>query len=183
MRTVVVTGGGTGIGRAIAEAFVGAGDQVVIIGRRADVLSAAAEGMQRGAEQSVFWRSCDISDPDQVDAFAAWLVHSVSSTVDVLVNNAGGTGLISDDASTRDAAEYALSMLSPNLVGTYLMVHGMRPHLRRPAARIVNLSSIAAFRGGGDMYSAAKAGVVGLTYSMVGELGQKESQSMQSPLA
>lgn len=76
-----------------------------------------------------FWRSCDISDPDQVDAFAAWLVDSVSSTVDVLVNNAGGTGLISDDASTRDAAEYALSMLSVNHVGTYLMVHSMRAPL------------------------------------------------------
>lgn len=97
MRTVVVTGGRTGIGRAIAEAFVGAGDQVVIIGRRTDVLSAAAKEMQRGAGQSVFWRSCDISDPDQVDAFAAWLVDSVSSTVDVLVNNSGGTGLISDE--------------------------------------------------------------------------------------
>ncbi len=64
MRTVVVTGGGTGIGRAVAEAFVGIGEQVVIIGRRADVLSATAEGLHRNAEQSVFWRNCDISDPD-----------------------------------------------------------------------------------------------------------------------
>jgi len=62
-------------------------------------------------------------------------------------------------------------MLDANLIGTYLMTHGLRPYFRRPGARIVNISSIAAFRGGGDMYSAAKAGVVGLTYALALELG------------
>jgi 3-oxoacyl-[acyl-carrier protein] reductase len=61
-------------------------------------------------------------------------------------------------------------MLATNLVGAYLMVHAARPILRRPGGRIVNISSIAAFRGGGDMYSAAKAGLVGLTYSLAREL-------------
>jgi 3-oxoacyl-[acyl-carrier protein] reductase len=62
-------------------------------------------------------------------------------------------------------------MLSTNLVGAYLMAHALGPHLRRPGGRIVNISSIAAFRGGGDMYSAAKAGLVGLSYSLAQDLG------------
>ena len=62
-------------------------------------------------------------------------------------------------------------MLSANLVGAYLMVHALRPNLRRPGERVINISSIAAFRGGGDMYSAAKAGLVGLTYSLAQDFG------------
>jgi 3-oxoacyl-[acyl-carrier protein] reductase len=171
MRTVVVTGGGTGIGRAVAEAFVDAGDEVVIVGRRESVLSEATKSIQRGASKRVAWRKCDVSDPEQVDSFADWLVSEFAATVDVLVNNAGGTGQIGPDATTREAADYASYVLSANLVGAYLMVHRLRRHLRRPGGRIVNMSSIAAFRGGGDMYSAAKAGLVGLTYSLAGELG------------
>jgi 3-oxoacyl-[acyl-carrier protein] reductase len=75
------------------------------------------------------------------------------------------------DAPTNEAAAYAQEILSANLVGVYLMVHALRPHFRRPGGRIVNISSIAAFRGGGDMYSAAKAGVVGLTYSLAQDFG------------
>ena len=71
----------------------------------------------------------------------------------------------------EEAAAYARDMLATNLVGVYVMIHALRPHLRRPGGRIVNISSIAAFRGGWDMYSVAKAGVVGLTYALAGELG------------
>ena len=95
----------------------------------------------------------------------------MGDTIDVLVNNAGGTANLSDDASTAEAARYANETLSGNLVGTFLMAHALGSRLRRPGGRIVNLSSIAAFRGGGDIYSAAKAGVVGLTYSLAGSLG------------
>jgi 3-oxoacyl-[acyl-carrier protein] reductase len=62
-------------------------------------------------------------------------------------------------------------MLSANLVGAYLMIRALHQHLRRPGGRVVNVSSIAAFRGGGDMYSAAKAGLVGLSYALAQELG------------
>jgi 3-oxoacyl-[acyl-carrier protein] reductase len=170
-RTVVVTGGGTGMGKAIAAAFAGDGDQVVIVGRRAEALRSAAEDIQSRTSAPLRWRACDVSDPARVDDFVAWLMAEVGDTVDVLVNNAGGTGSVDRDAPTRAAAEYAYRMLSGNLVGTYLMVHALWKHLRRPGGRIINMSSIAAFRGGGDMYSAAKAGVVGLTYSLAGELG------------
>jgi 3-oxoacyl-[acyl-carrier protein] reductase len=170
-RTTIVTGGGTGIGRAIAATFVRNGDEVVIVGRRIDVLQSAAKDLETESSLPVRWRSCDVSDPAQIDDFVAWLAAEGIETVDVLVNNAGGTGSVDRDASTHTAADYARSMLSANLIGTYLMVHALWNHLRRPGGRIINISSIAAFRGGGDMYSAAKAGVVGLTYALAGELG------------
>ncbi len=172
-RTVVVTGAGTGIGRATAAAFAAGGDVVVLLGRRPDVLSDAADEIGREAPDRVRWRRCDVSDPAQVDSFVAWLTRDVSDTLEVLVNNAGGgtrTGALPAGSSVAEAARYANAMLATNLVGAYLMVHAARPLLRRPGGRIVNISSIAAFRGGGDMYSAAKAGLVGLTYSLAREL-------------
>jgi 3-oxoacyl-[acyl-carrier protein] reductase len=168
---VIVTGGGTGIGRAIAAAFARSGDKVVIVGRRTSILQETSEDLQRDSFWPVRWRACDVSDPAQIDGFVDWLAAEGIEMVDVLVNNAGGTGSVDRDASTCAAADYAYRMLSTNLIGTYLMVHALWKHLRRPGGRIVNISSIAAFRGGGDMYSAAKAGVVGLTYSLAGELG------------
>jgi len=173
-RAVVITGAGTGIGRSTAAAFVANGDVVVLTGRRSDVLSRAANEIGRGESDRVWWRQCDVSDPVQVDAFAVWFTRCVSDALDVLVNNAvGGTpsAAMSPGATTAEAAGYAQAMLATNLVGAYLMVHAFRPLLRRPGGRIVNISSIAAFRGGGDMYSAAKAGLVGLAYSLARELG------------
>jgi 3-oxoacyl-[acyl-carrier protein] reductase len=169
-RVVVVTGGGTGIGRAIAAAFAADGDVVVLLGRRPNVLSHAADEIGRDAPGRVRWRQCDVSDPAQVDSFMAWLTRDVSDTLDVLVNNAGGTGALRPGSTVAEAASFAHAMLATNMVGAYLMVHAVRALLRRPGGRIVNISSIAAFRGGGDMYSAAKAGLVGLTYSLAREL-------------
>src|SRR5438105_3316532 len=143
-RTVVISGGGTGMGKAIAGAFASDRESVVILGRRKDVLQRAATELG-GA---VVPRQCDVTDPAQVEAFVEWLHNEVSPTVDVLVNNAGGTGSLEETASLAEAAAYAVEMLSANLVGAYLMVHALRPCLRRPGGRVINISSIAAFRGG-----------------------------------
>lgn len=172
-RTVVITGAGTGIGRATAAAFFADGEAVVLLGRRSNVLSAAAEEIGKGRPDRVRWRQCDVSDPAQVDSFVGWFTRDVSDALDVLVNNAGGgtsAAALSPGSTAAEAAGYAQAMLATNLVGAYLMVHAVRSLLRRPGGRILNISSIAAFRGGGDMYSAAKAGLVGLTYSLAREL-------------
>jgi 3-oxoacyl-[acyl-carrier protein] reductase len=144
---------------------------VIIVGRRASVLQSAAVKVEAESSRPIRWQPCDVSEAAQIDGFVDWLAAEGIETVDVLVNNAGGTGSVARDVSTRTAADYAQRMLSANLVGAYLMVHALWKYLRRPGGRIINVSSIAAFRGGGDMYSAAKAGVVGLTYSLAGELG------------
>lgn len=171
-RLVVVTGGGTGIGRAIASAFAAEGDHVVLVGRRDGILAETAMRIQMKAPDArVAWHRCNVSKPDEVAAFRDWLTSEIGSTVDVIVNNAGGVSTVADDASLQEAAAYAWEELGGNLVGTYMMIHALLPSLRRPGGRIVNISSIAALRGGGGMYSAAKAGVIGLTYSLAGDLG------------
>jgi NAD(P)-dependent dehydrogenase (short-subunit alcohol dehydrogenase family) len=72
-RTAIVTGGGTGIGRAIAATFARSVDEVVIVGRRASVLQSAAVELEAESPRPVRWRSCDVSDPGQIDDFVDWL--------------------------------------------------------------------------------------------------------------
>jgi 3-oxoacyl-[acyl-carrier protein] reductase len=170
-RIVVVTGGGTGIGRAIAAAFAAGGDRVVIVGRREHALAETAAEISARSSGAIAWRTCDVAAPEQVQETVTWLRAQVSDVGDVLVTNAGGSGSLEPGASLHEAAAYARRTVDTNLIGTYLMIHALRPWLRRPGGRIITVSSIAAFRGGGDMYSAAKAGVVGLTYALAQELG------------
>lgn len=171
VRQVIVTGGGTGIGRAIAEVFAADGHQVIVLGRRPQMLEQTARDLRTQIPNaSVRWQQCDVSRAKEVEAFVRWLVTSVDAPIDVLVNNAGGVDALAADASLAEMAASAQRLLANNLIGTYLMSRALSPHLCRPGGRIINISSIAAVRGGGDMYSAAKAGVIGLTYSLAGDL-------------
>src|SRR6202041_2851381 len=92
-RVAVVSGGGTGIGRATAAALAGDGMDVVILGRRAEVLRIAVEELNGGpgaASGEVSWVRADVSDPVQV-AQAAEVIRERYPVVDVVVNNAGGS--------------------------------------------------------------------------------------------
>lgn len=170
-RTVIVTGGGTGIGRAIAQSFAADGEHVIILGRRAQPLRQASGSLEEQFPAAkVEWRTCDITSVDEVTGFVRWLASADVAAVDALVNNAGAVNDAADGEALEQRAASARSMLESNLVGAYLMTEALIPHLRRPGGRIVNISSIAAVRGGGGMYSAAKAGVIGLTYALAGEL-------------
>lgn len=85
-KSILVTGGGSGLGLEISKALAAKGATVHICGRRASVLEAAATEIGQGAERKVHWHTCDIRDADQVDAMveAMWKVGPVTS----LVNNA-----------------------------------------------------------------------------------------------
>jgi len=161
MRTVLVTGGGTGIGYAVAEAFVAAGDRVVITGRRADVLADACARL--GVTSSRF----DAADP------AAVAAADLPSTVDVLVNNAGGnTDFQSDDGEDLEAvaarwnANWAANVLSAVLVTT-----AVAPRMP-DGGRIITIGSIAARTGAGS-YGAAKAAVEAWTADLSAALGPR----------
>jgi 3-oxoacyl-[acyl-carrier protein] reductase len=165
-RSVVVSGGGTGIGRAIARSFAVDGERVLILGRRADVLSSAAAALNEEAGgDRVTWHAADLSVPDEVATVA-----EVAGDVDVVVNNAGGVDRSEQETleEVRDAWEHDLSS---NVLTAALLTTALEPRLRRPGGRIVNVSSIAALRGGGDSYSAAKAGLIGWTFQLAARLG------------
>jgi 3-oxoacyl-[acyl-carrier protein] reductase len=171
-RQVIVTGGGTGIGRAIAQRFAADSAHITLLGRRQPVLEQTAKDLQNQFPDAVInWQACDVSSVEEVQAFERWLQQTIDAPIDVLVNNAGGVDATPDDAPLAELAASAQRLLASNLLGTYLVTQALRPRLRRPGGRIINISSIAAVRGGGGMYSAAKAGVIGLTYALAGELG------------
>jgi 3-oxoacyl-[acyl-carrier protein] reductase len=96
-RIAVVTGGGAGIGRTVAAALAHQGDEVVILGRRAEVLERTA------AELGVRWRQADVTRRDDVRAAVDWVLAEVGPAIDVLVNNAGGTGSVAEGAPLEEA--------------------------------------------------------------------------------
>lgn len=158
-RTVVVTGGGTGIGRATAAAFARRGDDVLVVGRRREPLEAAA------AELGVRWVTADLADARSVEAAFA----DEPPVVDVLVNNAGGVPSSDGEGLEAVAAEWEAA-LRGNVLTAVLPTAALLGRLRRPCGRVVNVSSIAALRGGGT-YGAAKATLIGWSYALAAELG------------
>jgi 3-oxoacyl-[acyl-carrier protein] reductase len=165
-RVVVVSGGGTGMGRAVARSFALDGDHVWILGRREDVLREAAGSLNREAgPDRVTARAVDLTEPDGVAAFAGAV-----DRVDVVVNCAGGVDR--EDADTlAEVREAWLRDLSANVLTASLLTTALTPKVARPGGRIVNISSIAALRGGGESYSAAKAALIGWTYQLAAVLG------------
>ncbi|MFD7655718.1 SDR family NAD(P)-dependent oxidoreductase [Actinosynnema sp. NPDC059797] len=152
-RTAVVTGGGTGIGRAVAEELLRRGLDVVITGRREDVLARTADEL--GARAVMF----DAADPAAVQAALAHLPERV----DVLVNNAGGL------ASGDDLKQQWLKDYEANVVTAVLVTTALEPRLAEQG-RVVTIGSIAGRRGGGS-YGAAKAAVEAWTAELAFRLG------------
>ncbi|MEV4058219.1 SDR family oxidoreductase [Amycolatopsis sp. NPDC049688] len=163
-REIVVTGGGTGIGYAVAAAFAEAGEHVTITGRREQVLTEAAT--LAGARPVVF----DAADPAAVEAALAELPERV----DVLVNNAGGNtdflGSDGEDGLAGFAAAFERNLRS-NVVSAALVTHALRDRLA-DGARIITIGSIAAHTGAGS-YGAAKAAVEAWNVSVAREFGPR----------
>jgi 3-oxoacyl-[acyl-carrier protein] reductase len=165
-RTMVVSGGGTGMGKAIAAAFAEDGEHVVILGRRAGVLERAAKEMNvRTGREAVRWDAADLSVPKEAERAAEQI-----ASVDAIVNCAGGVDREPSQA-LREVADAWLRDLRSNVMTAVLLTTALLPRLVRPGGRIVNVSSIAALRGGGDSYSAAKAAVIGWTFHLASQLG------------
>lgn len=167
-RVVVVTGGGSGMGRAAAYRFSTNGDKVFILGRRVEKLNETAEG-----HANITGLQADVTDPKSVkQALEAILEHH--KTIDVLVNCAGGTAKLGSDASTEEQLNAWNQIINVNLTSVFIVINLFDEHMTRPGARIINVTSLAAFSGSrqpgvtGQAYSAAKSGVHGLTRTLVG---------------
>jgi NAD(P)-dependent dehydrogenase (short-subunit alcohol dehydrogenase family) len=98
------------------------------------------------------------------------LASRSDGTVDVLVNNAGGVHRGAFD-TPQEVADQWTAELRSNVITAVMVTTAVRPRLRRPGGRVINISSIAALRGGGGAYSAAKAAIIGWTYDLAAELG------------
>jgi 3-oxoacyl-[acyl-carrier protein] reductase len=164
-RTVLVTGGSSGIGRAVAARFLTAGDDVFITGRDPDRLGRAADEL--GAKPI----TCDAASPADVASLAAHLGPSL----DVLVNNAGGnTDFTAPEPETGDLAGLLASWranLDANLLSAVLTTEAVKDKLA-PGGSVISLGSIGAERGAGS-YGAAKAALASWNISLSSEVGPR----------
>ncbi|WP_327675369.1 SDR family NAD(P)-dependent oxidoreductase [Kitasatospora sp. NBC_00458] len=178
-RVVVVSGGGTGIGYAVAEAFAGEGEQVVLTGRRAEVLDRAAERLRAahpGAPAPVAL-AADLSDPAGAGLVAAGIGERWER-VDVLVNSAGGNAALGAPAGRTDglagAAWHWQENFRANTLTAVLLTEALKERLAAPGGRVLLIGSIAAYRGSGSgSYGAAKAALHPYAYDLSAELGPR----------
>jgi citronellol/citronellal dehydrogenase len=166
-KVAIVTGGGTGIGRAIALELLELGARVAICGRRQEPLEAlAAECRERGHE--VFAETCDIRDAERVATYVDHVIAKFGA-IDILVNNAGGQFPAPAQAISPKGFE---AVVRNNLVGTFNMTHAVanKAMLLARRGKIVNIIANI-FRGfpGMSHTGAARAGVDNLTKSLAVE--------------
>ncbi|MFG2908370.1 SDR family NAD(P)-dependent oxidoreductase [Kitasatospora sp. NPDC048286] len=160
-RNVVVTGGGTGIGYEVARRFVEAGDRVVIVGRRREVLEKAAADLGPNVTPLV----CDLADPDAVEAALA----DLPERIDVLINNAGSRETVVGGGPHALLARWR-GDFERNVLTVVLLTESVRDRLTPGSGRVVTISSIAALRGAGS-YGAAKASLHAWNHFLAAQLG------------
>jgi 2-dehydro-3-deoxy-L-rhamnonate dehydrogenase (NAD+) len=170
-RVALVTGAAQGIGLAVAERLAAAGASVVIADvNEKDGEEAARRLVTRGASAR-FYES-DVSDPDSVrQTFET--VFDIAGRIDILVNNAGVGGRFAPIQEQTDD-EWS-RVIGVDLTGVFLCCRAVIPHMiERGYGRIINISSLAGKEGSPDMvpYSAAKAGVIGLTKALAREVAR-----------
>ncbi len=154
-KVVLVTGGGSGIGLAVASAFVDEGCRVVVTGRSEEKLRHAAESVQ--PEKRLLWRVCDVSDRSAVQELFRWVEREVGG-VDILVNSAG-INVPNRCLADLDPADFD-RVLRVNATGTFNCIYAALPHMRRTGdGLVINIVSIAGLQASllaGLAYSAAK---------------------------
>ena len=168
----VVTGGGRGIGRAVALRLANEGADVAISYRSNDeTAEAAAEEVRATGVRCEIFKG-DVAAPDDVAALIKG-VNEAFGRIDILVNNAG---LTRDNLMMRMKEEEFDEVIGTNLKGTYLCTRAvLRPMIRARWGRIVNVSSVVGLVGnaGQANYAASKAGIIGFTKSVAREVAQR----------
>jgi NAD(P)-dependent dehydrogenase (short-subunit alcohol dehydrogenase family) len=168
-RVAVITGGARGIGRGIALKFAEEGCSVVITDVLAEEAKRTVEEVHNKGREGIFVK-CDVSNSGQVQRMIDQVIKKFGK-VDILVNNAGIGGV--PKSITEISEEEWDKLLSINLKGYFLCCKAVVPHMKNKGyGKIINISSMAAISPPAPTinYSAAKAGVLGLTLDLALEL-------------
>ena len=171
-QTALVTGGGRGIGRAIALALAESGLEVVV--NYSSSAAAAEEVVEliTASGGKAYALQANVSKEDDVDGLIKTVLER-SGRLDVLVNNAGITR---DGLLMRMKTSDWQAVIDLNLTGVFLCSRAVaRPMLKQKSGRIINITSVVGLMGnaGQANYAAAKAGVVGLTRSTAKEMASR----------
>ncbi|MCC6491382.1 MAG: 3-oxoacyl-[acyl-carrier-protein] reductase [Candidatus Hydrogenedentes bacterium] len=171
-KTVLITGGTRGIGRACAVAFAREGAQVAICGRTAATAQTAAAEIAAETGGKIAGFEADIASSTAVDALVKSITEALGP-IYVLVNNAGITR---DGLLMRMKPEDWSAVIDTNLTGAFNCCRAVsRDMLKQKAGRIINVSSIIGIRGQGGQtnYAAAKAGLIGFSKALAQELASR----------
>ncbi|WP_025763349.1 SDR family oxidoreductase [Dyadobacter tibetensis] len=172
--TIFITGGGSGIGRGLAESFHRLGNQVIISGRRKaklDQVTLANPGMQS--------LELDVSDPASIAAVSQKLIKDYPK-LNVLINNAGVMQL--DDAANTIHEEMLISSMAINFAGPIRMTSALIGHLKeQDSSTVINVSSGMGFVpfGMASVYSATKAAVHSYTLTLRYQLKNSSVQVLE----
>ena len=168
-KVILVTGGGTGLGRSMGERFLELGAKLAIASRNVERLEKAADEMSAASGGEVLPVACDVRDPDSVDAMVS-AVFAHYGKVDVLLNNAAGNFVSPTERLSHRAIDAVLGIV---LHGTFYctLAVGKRWIAEETGGTMLNIVTTYAETGSGYVVpsAAAKAGVLALTRSLAVE--------------
>lgn len=167
-KLAVITGGGTGLGFGISRAFLAAGANILISGRRNEILKEAIEELGEGA----FYLSNDVSDTGSLPAFVED-IESKYGPIDILVNNAG---INAKKFLTDVSDEEFQRIIKTNVSGLFSLTREVaKKMIPRKSGCIINITSMAAIYGISDVtaYTSSKTAVLGMTRSLAVDLSPK----------
>lgn len=169
-KRILVTGGGTGIGRSLVQRFSGLGADIVICGRRTEVLQETAEAVSAETGGRVDHHPCDIRDPAQVDALLSWIWET--GPLDGLVNNAAGNFIARSEELSPRAVDAVLGIV---LHGSAYVTLGCGRRWLAESRPASVLSVVTTYAWTGSAFvvpsAMAKAGVLAMTRSLAVEWG------------
>jgi len=172
-KIAVVTGGGSGIGKAISVLFAQQGATVCILDI-SDDSKAVADEINGTGDRAVFYK-CNISNQPEVKAVVAQIIQE-HTAIDILINNAGIAHI---GTAENTSAEDFERLMNVNVKGVYNCLHSIIPFMKQKGGSIVNLASVAALVGLNDRfaYSATKGAIIAMTLSVAKDFLQYNIRS------
>ena len=173
MKTVLITGGSRGIGKAVAIKFAEKGNQIIInyVSEKTDTEKLKNELLEAGAKDVLLIKA-DVSNSEDVKNMVKESIEKFEK-IDILVNNAGIT---KDNLLMRMSEEEFDKVIQINLKGTYLVTKEVTKYMmKKRSGSIVNLASVVGGAGNAGQcnYAASKAGIIGFTKSIAKELASR----------
>ena len=173
MKTVLITGGSRGIGKAVAIKFAEKGNQIIInyVSEKTDTEKLKNELLEAGAKDVLLIKA-DVSNSEDVKNMVKESIEKFEK-IDILVNNAGIT---KDNLLMRKSEEEFDRVIQINLKGTYLVTKEVTKYMmKKRSGSIVNLASVVGVAGNAGQcnYAASKAGIIGFTKSIAKELASR----------